>query len=67
MTVCKCSHLTHFAILLSAKPLLIPLSKSNILALQVTGYIGVAISLIAMAAAICVFMFLRQVAMITVL
>ena len=52
-TVCKCNHLTHFAILLSARPL------QQTLALQVIGYIGVAVSLVAMAAVVFVFVFLK--------
>ena len=56
-TVCKCNHLTYFAILLSAQPLDLPQPK--ILALQITGYIGVSVSLVAMAATICVFSFLK--------
>ena len=57
MTVCKCNHLTHFAILLSAQHLNIP--RSQILALQIFGYIGVSISLVAMAATIFVFLCLE--------
>ena len=57
MTVCKCNHLTHFAILLSARPLKI--SQQKILSLQIIGYIGVSISLVAMAATIFVFLFLE--------
>ena len=56
-TVCRCNHLTHFAILLSAQPL--DLSQPQNLALQITGYIGVSISLVAMAATILVFVFLK--------
>ena len=56
-TVCKCNHLTHFAILLSARPL--NLSKEQTLSLQITGYIGVSISLVAMAVTIFVFAFLK--------
>ena len=57
MTVCKCNHLTHFAILLSARPL--DLSREKRLALQITGYIGVSISLVAMAITVIVFLFLK--------
>ena len=57
ITVCKCDHLTHFAILLSARPLNLP--RSQTLALQIIGYIGVSISLVAMAATIFVFLFLE--------
>ena len=59
MTVCKCNHLTHFAILLSARPL--DLSQAKILSLQIIGYVGVAISLVAMAATVFVFLFLKYV------
>ena len=59
MTVCKCNHLTHFAILLSARPL--NLSPQKTLALQITGYIGVSISLVAMAITVIVFLFLKWV------
>ena len=58
-TVCHCNHLTHFAILLSAKPLYNMITRSQTLALQVSGYIGVSISLIAMAATVFVFLFLE--------
>ena len=59
-TVCMCDHLTHFAILLSARPLQPgQLPKSQLLTLQVTGYVGVSVSLIAMAAVIFVFLFLK--------
>jgi latrophilin and seven transmembrane domain-containing 1 len=57
-TVCRCNHLTHFAILLSAQPLS-DLSQPQTLALQITGYIGVSVSLVAMAATIFVFVFLK--------
>ena len=57
-TVCRCNHLTHFAILLSAQPLS-DLPKAQILALQITGYIGVSVSLVAMAVTIFVFLFLK--------
>ena len=56
-TMCQCDHLTHFAILLSARPL--DLSREQTLVLQITGYIGVSVSLIAMAATVFVFIFLR--------
>ena len=59
MTVCKCNHLTHFAILLSARPL--SLSRPKILSLRIIGYIGVSISLVAMAVTIFVFLFLKYV------
>ena len=57
MTVCKCNHLTHFAILLSARPL--DLSQTKILSLQIIGYIGASISLVAMAATVFIFLFLE--------
>ena len=56
-TVCKCNHLTHFAILLSARPIQLPPQQT--LGLEVTGYIGVGVSLVAMAATIWVFIFLK--------
>ena len=57
MTVCKCNHLTHFAILLSARHLKI--SYLQTLTLQVIGYIGVATSLVAMAVTIFMLIFLE--------
>ena len=57
MTVCKCNHLTHFAILLSARPL--DRSQPKILSLQIIGYVGVSISLVAMAATVFIFLFLE--------
>ena len=56
-TICKCNHLTHFAILLSAKYLRI--SNLQVLTLQITGYIGVSTSLVAMALTIFVLLFLE--------
>ena len=56
-TICHCNHLTHSAILLSVRPLVIP--SPQVLALQIIGYIGVPISLIAMAATVFVFLFLE--------
>ena len=56
-TVCRCNHLTHFAILLSARPLQLPPQQT--LALEVIGYIGVGVSLVAMAAVVIVFVFLK--------
>ena len=56
-TVCRCNHLTHFAILLSARPLDLP--RPKVLALQITGYLGVSVSLVAMAATVFVFVFLK--------
>ena len=59
-TICRCNHLTHFAILLSAQPLINNvLSQPQILALQITGYIGVSVSLVAMVATVFVFVFLK--------
>ena len=57
MTVCKCNHLTHFAILLSARHLKI--SYVQTLTLQVIGYIGVSTSLVAMAVTIFMLLFLE--------
>lgn len=57
VTVCECSHLTHFAILLSPVPL--DLSRNNVLSLQVISYVGVVISLIAMAITIATFTILK--------
>ena len=49
-TVCECTHLTNFAILLSAQPLDLP--DTVALSLSVIGYIGVALSTVAMVATI---------------
>ena len=49
-TVCECTHLTNFAILLSAQPLDLPAGVA--LSLSVIGYIGVALSVVAMVATI---------------
>ena len=57
VTVCECTHLTHFAILLSASPL--SLSKSVALSLEIIGYVGVAVSLVAMALTVITFTALR--------
>ena len=56
-TICNCNHLTHFAILLSARHLKI--SHLQTLTLQVTGYIGVSTSLVAMAITIFLLLFLE--------
>ena len=48
--VCECTHLTNFAILLSAQPLDLPAGVA--LSLSVIGYIGVALSVVAMVATI---------------
>ena len=55
MTVCECNHLTHFAILISARP--IELSQQQISVLQITGYIGLSMSLLAMAITVLVFIY----------
>lgn len=59
MTSCSCNHLTHFAILLSSKPL--DLTPEHSLALQTISAIGVSISLVAMALTILVFIYLKWV------
>ncbi len=56
-TVCECTHLTNFAILLSARPLNQPSSVA--LSLSIIGYIGVTISVIAMLATILALACLR--------
>ena len=56
-TVCECDHLTHFAILLSPVPL--NFSDGVVLSLEAIGYVGVAISLVAMAITIATFIFLK--------
>ena len=45
-TVCECNHLTHFAVLLSPG---VEFGKKHEFALQTIGYIGITISLFAMA------------------
>ena len=55
-TVCECRHLTNFAILLSARPILDPV---NSFVLGVIGYIGVALSLAAMLCTVGALAFLR--------
>lgn len=50
VTVCECDHLTHFAILLSVAPL--TLSEPIVISLRAIGYVGVSVSLIAMAVTI---------------
>ena len=57
VTVCECNHLTHFAILLSAAPL--NLTDAVVLSLEVIGYVGVSISLVAMALTIFTFAALK--------
>ncbi|XP_064399841.1 uncharacterized protein LOC135346210 isoform X4 [Halichondria panicea] len=56
-TVCECTHLTNFAILLSAQPLNIPSGVA--LSLSIIGYIGVSLSVIAMLATIVALVFFR--------
>ena len=53
VTVCECNHLTHFALLLSAAPL--NLTDAVVLSLEVIGYMGVSVSLIAMGLVIFTF------------
>ena len=53
VTVCECDHLTHFAILLSAAPL--NLTDAVVLSLEVIGYVGVSVSLVAMGLVIFTF------------
>ena len=48
-SVCECDHLTHFAILLSPGA---TFSSTHTLALRVIGYVGVSLSVVAMAATI---------------
>ena len=57
VTVCECDHLTHFAILLSASPL--NLTQEVTLSLEIIGYVGVSISLVAMALTITTFTILK--------
>ncbi len=52
-SVCECNHLTHFAILLSSNPL--ELGQVDRTVLNYIGYIGVSISLVAMALTIFTF------------
>ena len=59
VTVCECNHLTHFAILLSAAP--INTTAPVVLSLQIIGYVGVSLSLIAMALTITTFIIIRYV------
>ena len=58
-TVCECDHLTHFAILLSPVPL--DFSDSVKLSLTAISYVGVTISLFAMAVTIVTFTILKYV------
>ena len=57
VTVCECDHLTHFAILLSPAP--INASAAVIFSLQVIGYVGMSVSLVAMAATVITFVILK--------
>ncbi len=57
LTVCECTHLTHFAILLSAAPQ--NLSTGVTLSLEIIGYVGVFISLFAMGITIITFLALK--------
>ena len=56
-TMCECDHLTHFAILLSPVPL--NFSDGVVVSLEVIGYVGVTISLVAMAIIIATFVIFR--------
>ncbi len=57
VTVCECTHLTHFAILLSVAPQ--KLSTGVTLSLEVIGNMGVSVSLVAMAITIVTFLALK--------
>ena len=59
VTVCECNHLTHFAILLSAAPFNV--SDPVTLSLKVIDYVGVSVSLVAMALTIFTFIILEYV------
>ena len=61
VTVCECSHLTHFAILLSASPP--SLDERIVLSLEVIGIVGVSISLIAMVLTVTSFIIFKYVCM----
>ena len=63
VTVCECNHLTHFAILLSATPL--NLTDAVVLSLEVIGYVGVSVSLVAMGLVIFTFTALKYVHLYT--
>ena len=57
VTVCECNHLTHFAVLLSASP---PnFTAPVVLSLEIIGYVGVSISLVAMALTITIFIIIK--------
>ncbi len=57
VTVCECTHLTHFAILLSAATQ--QLSAGVTLSLEIIGYVGVTVSLVAMAITIITLLALK--------
>ena len=59
VTVCECDHLTHFAILLSVAPL--NLTDAVVLSLEVIGYVGVSVSVVAMGLTIFTFAALKYV------
>ena len=59
VSVCECDHLTHFAILLSAAP--VKVSKKVKLSLEIIGYVGISVSLLAMLLTIATFIILRYV------
>ena len=56
IAVCECSHLTHFAVLLSPG---VKLGTQDKIALQAIGYIGIVVSLTAMAVTVLVYICLR--------
>ncbi|XP_064406818.1 adhesion G-protein coupled receptor G2-like isoform X2 [Halichondria panicea] len=56
-TVCECTHLTNFAILLSSQPIV---EGVHGFALEVIGYIGVSLSVLAMLATIVALVYLRS-------
>ena len=62
VTVCRCYHLTHFAILLSPVELSFP--EGVRISLQAIGYVGIGVSMVAMAITIATIIFLRCVNMI---
>ena len=57
-TVCECTHLTNFAILLSSQPIV---GGVHAFVLEVIGYIGVSLSVLAMLATIVALVYLRYV------
>ena len=59
-TVCECTHLTHFAILLSASPI-IPENRHVQLSLDIIGYVGVSLSVVAMAVTVFIFIAFKYV------